>query len=412
MAGKVKWVTDIEKSVLINNFEKRGWVQVTENEDWNFYWMSVQTIRNVFSVETGYRLSDDQIVNHFPNHYELTRKDLMVKNIKRYRKELEKEGSPLAEKDENGKYLYLDFVPVTYMLPADYNLFVEEFRKSPSSTWIMKPCGKAQGKGIFLINKLSQIKKWSRDSKTSSFVTQSTKEAYVISLYINNPLLIGGRKFDLRLYVLVSTYRPLRCYMYKLGFCRFCTVKYTPSTSELDNMFVHLTNVAIQKHGEDYNHIHGGKWTVNNLRLYLESTRGKEVTGKLFDEIHWIIVQSLKAVAVNASPSLTSSTANDRILKYNLINDTLNIAVPNGEIPDCKWNKSPPKEVLGNYEILSCAFLHRPGARMLMERGSYDEELAQGDGADRELRSRQGQSLGPRGGRSRDSGRTVLTTWK
>ncbi|XP_074127988.1 polyglutamylase complex subunit TTLL1 isoform X4 [Sminthopsis crassicaudata] len=344
MAGKVKWVTDIEKSVLINNFEKRGWVQVTENEDWNFYWMSVQTIRNVFSLEAGYRLSDDQIVNHFPNHYELTRKDLMVKNIKRYRKELEKEGSPLAEKDENGKYIYLaqspypgshqalhrrpvrqratgaeagsprglrlwapsklcplcgpaDFVPVTFMLPADYNLFVEEFRKSPSSTWIMKPCGKAQGKGIFLINKLSQIKKWSRDSKTSSFVSQSSKEAYVISLYISNPLLIGGRKFDLRLYVLMSTYRPLRCYVYKLGFCRFCTVKYTPSTSELDNMFVHLTNVAIQKHGDDYNPIHGGKWTVNNLRLYLESTRGKEVTGKLFDEIHWIIVHSLKAVA-------------------------------------------------------------------------------------------------------------------
>ena len=38
MANKVKWVPDIEKSVLINNFEKRGWTQVTENEDWNFYW--------------------------------------------------------------------------------------------------------------------------------------------------------------------------------------------------------------------------------------------------------------------------------------------------------------------------------------------------------------------------------------
>lgn len=69
--------------------------------------MSIQTIRNVFSVDTGYRLSDEQMVNHFPNHYELTRKDLMIKNIKRYRKELEKEGSPLAEKDENGKYIYL-----------------------------------------------------------------------------------------------------------------------------------------------------------------------------------------------------------------------------------------------------------------------------------------------------------------
>lgn len=50
-------------------------------------------------------------------------------------------------------------------------------------------------------------------SDTRRFVSQSTKEAYVISLYINNPLLIGGKKFDLRLYVLVSTYRPLRCYM-------------------------------------------------------------------------------------------------------------------------------------------------------------------------------------------------------
>uniref|UniRef100_A0A3Q2SVL9 Tubulin tyrosine ligase-like family, member 1 n=1 Tax=Fundulus heteroclitus TaxID=8078 RepID=A0A3Q2SVL9_FUNHE len=395
MAGKVKWVTDIEKSVLINNFEKREWVPVTESEDWNFYWMSIQTIRNVFSVDTGYRLSDEQLVNHFPNHYELTRKDLMIKNIKRYRKELEKEGSPLAEKDENGKYVYLDFVPVTFMLPADYNLFVEEFRKNPSSTWIMKPCGKAQGKGIFLINKLSQIKKWSRDSRTSTFVAASSgKEAYVISLYIDNPLLIGGKKFDLRLYVLVTTYRPLKCYMYKLGFCRFCTVKYTPSTSELDNMFVHLTNVAIQKHGDDYNHVHGGKWTVSNLRLYLESTRGKEVTNRLFDQIHWIVVQSLKAVAVNASPSLTSSTANDRILKYSLINDTLNIVTPNGEIPDCRWNRSPPREALGNYQVL------------------YDEEQAQSESAERDLRSRSGQLLGSKGTKGSAGARPAAATWK
>lgn len=43
---------------------------------------------------------------------------------------------------------------------------------------------------------------------------------------------------------------------------------------------------------------------MSNLRLYLESTRGKEVTNKLFDEIHWIIVQSLKAVAVSTVPGM------------------------------------------------------------------------------------------------------------
>lgn len=42
---------------------------------------------------------------------------------------------------------------------------------------------------------------------------------------------------------------------YRLGFCRFCTVQYTASLSELDNMFVHLTNVSIQKHGVRFMHL-------------------------------------------------------------------------------------------------------------------------------------------------------------
>ncbi|CAF4389345.1 unnamed protein product, partial [Adineta steineri] len=90
----------------------------------------------------------------------------MVKNIKRYRRELEKDGNMLAERDEYGLYRYLDFIPVTYMMPADYNLFADDFRRDPNHTWIMKPAGRAQGKGIFLINKMSQIKKWSRDGKS------------------------------------------------------------------------------------------------------------------------------------------------------------------------------------------------------------------------------------------------------
>lgn len=60
----------------------------------------------------------NRIISHFPNHYEITRKDLLVKNIKRYRKDVEKEGGPLGEKNEFGKYVHLDFIPTTFVLPA------------------------------------------------------------------------------------------------------------------------------------------------------------------------------------------------------------------------------------------------------------------------------------------------------
>ncbi len=192
---------------------------------------------------------------------------------------------------------------------------------------------------------------------------------------------MGGRKFDLRLYVLVTSFRPLKVYQFKHGFGRFCTVKYDDSVNEMDNMYIHLTNVSIQKHGEEYNNIHGGKLAVQNLRLYLETTRGKSATEKLFKEISWLIVHSLKSVApvmvsdrhcfecygydiiiddnlkpwlieVNASPSLSSTTTSDRIMKYKLINDIINIVLPPDGVPDVKWNKIPSPDALGSFELL------------------------------------------------------------
>ncbi|KAI8128007.1 putative tubulin polyglutamylase TTLL1 [Lucilia cuprina] len=402
---KVYFCTDFDKSVLVNNFEKRGWHQVGGDDDWNFYWAGVQTCRNIFSVDSGYRMNDNQMINHFPNHYELSRKDLLVKNIKRYRKDLERDGNALAEKSDLNwsgggvtKYLYLDFIPVTFVLPADYNMFVEEYRKNPQSTWIMKPCGKSQGAGIFLINKLSKLKKWSREAKVMLFH---------VTVTIDNPLLIGGKKFDLRLYVLVTSFRPLKAYLFKQGFCRFCTVKYDTSCTELDNMYVHLTNVSVQKHGGEYNSLHGGKWSVQNLALYLEGTRGKEVTDRLFGAISWLIVHSLRAVApvmasdrhcfecygydiiidnnlkpwlveVNASPSLTSTTVTDRILKYKLIDNILSVVLPPDGIPDVRWNKIPSADALGNFELL------------------LDEELAAQEEAQNSQQSKNSKSMGNR----------------
>lgn len=134
-----------------------------------------------------------------------------------------------------------------------------------------------QGRGIFLINKLSQTKRWEKVSVTAK---NAAPEVYVVSHYIDNPLLVGGKKFDLRLYVLVTSFKPLKVYLSDLGFARFCNVKYdTEGDSDLDNKYMHLTNVAVQKHGNEYNNLHGNKWALSKLRLWLEGTQGAVLKG-------------------------------------------------------------------------------------------------------------------------------------
>lgn len=61
-------------------------------------------------------------------------------------------------------------------------------------------------------------------------------------------------------------------------------------------MFVHLTNVAIQKYSEKYSGDHGGKWSTKNLKFYLEMVYGTEKATRCFEDINNIIIMSLKSV--------------------------------------------------------------------------------------------------------------------
>jgi tubulin polyglutamylase TTLL1 len=343
---KLKWKSDLNKPVITENYIERGWVEVEEeSDDWNIYWAAVNTVRNIFNGKTFYKLNDLQVLNHFPNYYELCRKDCMAKNIKKYKKSLLK---------ENKSVDMLDFLPLTFVLPGDMSIFLEEFKKYPNSLWILKPSNKSQGQGIILVNKINKVKKLNFSTKTltENNTTVTINETYVISKYIENPLLVSDKKFDMRIYVLVTSYHPLKVWLYRQGFCRFCNEKYSVDVNELDNFFIHLTNVAIQKKYEKYNSSHGGKWSLNNLKLFLEMNYGYDKAKQCFDDIKNVIINSLKAVQgvmhsdkhcyecygydiildtnlkpwlieINASPSLSTTTISDKILKKKLINDII-----------------------------------------------------------------------------------------
>ena len=212
VVGTVRFRTSFH-NVIYDVFRARAWKETDSDVDWDVCWADTGWIRENFD---NLRLADHQRVNHFRNHYELTRKDSMIKNLKRAQRGLQREGLD----DEAAKY---DFSPTTYVLPSDYGLFVEEFKNHAGAVWIMKPIGGAQGKGIFLFNKLSQITDWKKDHRWKADGPQA--ETYVVQKYIENPLLIGGKKFDLRLYALVTSYSPLQVYIYRGGFARFSSFR-------------------------------------------------------------------------------------------------------------------------------------------------------------------------------------------
>jgi tubulin polyglutamylase TTLL9 len=264
----------------------RGWKEVTEHDEWDFVWADREWIYSAFDK---LHLEPWQRLNHFRNGRELCRKDLMAKNMKKQRRMLEKEG----RHQEAASY---EFIPTTFVLPREYSMFVEEFKKV-GGVWIMKPIGSAQGKGIFLFTKLSEISDWKTDYKgyfggtagassgKSGENAPKDVEAYVVQRYLQYPLLIGGKKFDMRLYALISSFSPLKVYLYRRGFARFTNSRYSSNIQDIYNGFVHLTNVAIQKTAENYDERTGGKMELQALKLYLMSRYGVERIDALFWEV-------------------------------------------------------------------------------------------------------------------------------
>lgn len=76
-------------------------------------------------------------------------------------------------------------------------------------------------------------------------------ELSVISRYVTNPLLINGHKFDLRIYVLITSYEPLRIYIFQEGLARFASETYTSKINK-NNKYMHLTNYSINKKNEKF----------------------------------------------------------------------------------------------------------------------------------------------------------------
>ena len=200
-------ILNCDIKIVRYTLEDNGFKEVKDNNiDWTvmWYWGSIKT--QIYQALTKF-----QKVNHFPKSSELTRKDRIWENMNRMNE---------LYGDE-----HYDFVPKTFNLPREFDVLNDEMEKNPSQWWIVKPAASSQGKGIYFTNKSKHLPIFlliifsiflliNLKLKLIFVLVDevSDKQNIVVSHYVNNPMLINGYKYDLRIYIAVMSINPLRLY--------------------------------------------------------------------------------------------------------------------------------------------------------------------------------------------------------
>lgn len=157
-------------------------------------------------------------------------------------------------------YTIYDTTPTTFIVQSslndpEYTALVQKFNEISAknfskekvppkhcseNVWLIKPCAQNQGKGIeFFRNNLMDMKKYLQSKPPFSH--------WVVQKYIERPLLYHGRKFDIRVWALITHKKIL--YFYKYGYIRTSAEYYTLDSNK---NYVHLTNNCLQKYGDKY----------------------------------------------------------------------------------------------------------------------------------------------------------------
>ena len=246
-----------------------------------------------------------------------------------------------------------NYMPLTYIYPADKKIIEKKFKKyklNLNDLWIVKPNNLYSGLGIHLFNSLKE----------------EASDNYLISKYLKNPHLIEGRKYDFRFYVLVTGFKPLRIYLNKEGLVRIATNNYTLNKKNIKDSFIHLTNTGLNVRNKKYRYPKNftddtaNKWSLATYRKYMK--KQKININKIFGKIKDIIIKTIisgqtpiinleskmkvddrsmfnvfgfdiiiddklnpSLLEVNSRPTLHIYDNMDKIIKTNIIVDTLNI---------------------------------------------------------------------------------------
>lgn len=241
-----------------------------ESDEWDVFWTD-----SAVQPEKLSKMRHYQRINHFPGMYLISRKNYLAFNLGKLKKIF----------PEN-----YNFFPRTWVVPCDMGDLKAFMQSKKNAYIIVKPEASCQGRGIFLTRRIEDI---------------NPEEKHVVQEYLSKPFLIEDLKFDLRIYVLITSCDPLRIFIHEDGLTRFATEEYEkPSLNNVDNLCMHLTNYAINKNNSNFVFNEdpeiddiGHKRSLKSTYEYL-AEEGFDVK-KLQDKIDDMIIKTLCAVQPN-----------------------------------------------------------------------------------------------------------------
>lgn len=197
------------------SLDKSLWQKAESADHWDACWYTGMPDPEFFS-----QVGPERKINHIPGNNALTVKSRLYRSLMDLRDRVERQ-------EKRGRHLTdrLAFVPKVFSMPEDYHAFQQAALDNPDKRWLLKPKNAARGKGIQLVGDPAEV---------------PMESSWMVQEYLENPHTMHGRKYVLRLYVLVSSVSPFRVYLYHQGFAKLASMPYDEENA--NNPYSYLTN--------------------------------------------------------------------------------------------------------------------------------------------------------------------------
>uniref|UniRef100_A0A8C2ZW21 Tubulin tyrosine ligase like 10 n=1 Tax=Cyclopterus lumpus TaxID=8103 RepID=A0A8C2ZW21_CYCLU len=277
-AGPFYFIGGANGAEIVSSYcESRGWKRIynIHREDVKLKWCESKSPATYCNFREG-----EQLVYQIPNNKVLTTKIGLLSSLRQYER--------VSSKVNHGKALRLyvskqrditlkmeEFIPTTFRMDVREEREAFFAHNNESHMWICKPTGLNQGRGIFLLKSQEDMAAFrlnlqhTEDSQANGRTLHHRPQARVVQHYIQRPLLLKGKKFDVRSYLLIACTAPYVVF-FRHGYVRLTCDLYDPSSN---NLSAHLTNQCVQKKNPLYSQLKEDTvWSMERFNTYVNES--------------------------------------------------------------------------------------------------------------------------------------------